>query len=676
MKNRLHIPFLLLTILPGLLVSGQVKFTTVASGQEIGRSDYLKIEYVVENAKQIDQLEPPDFPGFTIVQGPMQSSGMTVINGNVSQSIGVSFVLQPEKTGKFTIQGATANVDGKKIRSNPVTITVTATSSGNSANNNNNLVPSNPFSQLGIPDPMAANPMDVDRENILRPGENVKEKISRNLFLKVQVDKTTCYVGEPIVATYKLYSRLNSEGRVTKRPSLNGFSVYDMVDPGTDVTSVEKLNGKPFMVHIIRKTQLIPLQAGSINLDPCEVENNVHFFKAAPRHTSRSSGDPFQDLFDRMNDNSAVGPEVIQNVTLDTKPVQITVKPLPEAGRPADFNGAVGNFSMQSDLPDRSVAAQDEASLRVTIKGSGNLPVMTAPQVQWPSGIEAFDPTAKEEINKTVVPMKGSKTFTYLFSPHAAGHYTLPAVSFSYFDPVAGIYKRVATNPIDLQVAPSSKKAKDQPRTVASGPEPSTARGIPDFIDRHLESIFAILILSAIALYLWRQNLRLRNTAQAPGRAPSPSAPPASASSAYATFSGSSASASAAAYSTAAEKAAALIPNPRSTMDPKPEADPLADARSRFDNGDYSGFYRDLNRAIWMGISANLNLPASELNKFNISRRLAAKGWDAENILSLEHVLNECEMNLYTPAYDPDNMQQLMKQAESLLRILVPHSTY
>jgi hypothetical protein len=650
---------LLLTILPGLLASGQVKFTTVASGQEIGRSDYLKIEYVVENAKQIDQLEPPNFPGFTIVQGPMQSSGMTVINGNVSQSIGVSFVLQPEKMGKFTIQGATATVDGKKIRSNSVTITVTATSSGNSANNNN-VSPSNPFSQLGIPDPMAAGPADVDRENILRPGENIKDKISRNLFLRVQVDKTTCYVGEPIVATYKLYSRLNSEGRVTKRPSLNGFSVYDMVDPGTDATSVEKLNGKPFMVHIIRKTQLIPLQAGSINLDPCEVENNVHFFKAAPRHPSHNSGDPFQDLFDRMNDNSAVGPEVIQNVTLDTKPVLITVKPLPEGGKPSDFNGAVGNFSMQADLPDRSVAAQDESNLRVVIKGSGNLPVITAPQVQWPSGVEAFEPTAKEDINKTIAPMKGSKTFTYLFTPHAAGHYTLPAVSFSYFDPVAGAYKRIATNPIDLQVTPPSKKARDLPRTAASGSENSTARAIPDFIDRHLESIFAILILSAIALYLWRQNLRLRKAEQEKIAAAKVVAPPQP---------GGPSSA-------AAEKAAAAIPNPRSTMDDEPEPDPLADARSRFDNGDYSGFYRDLNRAIWRGISANLNLPASELNKFNISRRLAAKGWDSENILSLEHVLNECEMNLYTPSYDPYNMQVLLKQAESLLRILVPHATY
>src|SRR6185437_16969534 len=84
----------------------------------------------------------------------------------------------------------------------------------------------------------------VNREEVLRPGENVNDKIRKNLFVKVQVDRNTCYVGEPIVAAYKLYSRVNEEPRLTKRPSLNGFSVYDMIDPGADAVSVEKLNGK------------------------------------------------------------------------------------------------------------------------------------------------------------------------------------------------------------------------------------------------------------------------------------------------------------------------------------------------------------------------------------------------------------------------------------------------
>ena len=337
----IRIPLIfLIALLPGLFVAGQVKFTTVASSQEVSRGDYLQVEFVVENARQIEQLNPPDFPGFKISQGPIQSSGMSIVNGNMSQYKAISFVLQPVKTGKFIIGGASATVDGKHMQSNSITITVTVAApgaaGGNAPNNNNSLMPPS------MPDPFGGggNPADIDREYVLKPGENIKDKIRKNLFVRVQVDKNSCYVGEPIVATYKLYSRLSSESRVTKRPSLNGFSVYDMIDPNSDAVSVEKLNGKSFTVHIIRKTQLIPLQSGTIDLDPVEVENTVHFVKGAARQERRRSGNALRDLFDQLSDDNDTGPEVDENVTLDTKPLAITVKPLPEENRPVDYNGA------------------------------------------------------------------------------------------------------------------------------------------------------------------------------------------------------------------------------------------------------------------------------------------------------------------------------------------------
>ncbi len=100
-----------------------------------------------------------------------------------------------------------------------------------------------------------------------------------------------------------------------------------------------------------------------------------------------------------MSDDNATGPEIEQNITLDTKPVAITVKPLPEENRPGNFNGAVGNFSMQAGLENKAIGAQDEATLRLVVNGSGNLPVINAHLVQWPSCLEAFDPTAREDIN-------------------------------------------------------------------------------------------------------------------------------------------------------------------------------------------------------------------------------------------------------------------------------------
>ena len=96
----------------GIPVQAQVHFTAQASLKEMGKTDYVEVQFIVENAKQIDNFKTPDFPDFTIVQGPSQSTGMSIVNGNMSQYKGVSFVLQPKKLGVLTINPATATVDG------------------------------------------------------------------------------------------------------------------------------------------------------------------------------------------------------------------------------------------------------------------------------------------------------------------------------------------------------------------------------------------------------------------------------------------------------------------------------------------------------------------------------------------------------------------------------------
>ncbi len=175
------------------------------------------------------------------------------------------------------------------------------------------------------------------------------------------------------------------------------------------------------------------------------------------------------------------------------------------------------------------------------------------------------------------------------------------------------------------------------PGLVATAPSAwDKAKG---FIQQHLEFIFAFIILFSIAVYLWRQNTRFRlaEREKADG------------------------------VRKTAERLA-------TTVATEAVGDPLSNARQRFESGDYTGFYRELNRAVWKAITDQLDIPASDLNKYNIARRLEARGWDAQATRSLEHILNECEMNLYTPAYDMYNMQQLLRQAEDLLRVLVSHS--
>jgi hypothetical protein len=612
--------YVFLSLLVGaqyLPVSAQLKFTTVTSSNEIGRSDYVQVQFIISNAKQIEQFSPPSFPDFQIVEGPSQSSGMSNINGNISQYQSVSFVLQPTKMGKFIINGATATVDGKSMHSNSVSINVTATSSGNARNN-----AVQPFFHPIWPDEP-----EVNKEYVLKPGENVADVIKKNLFVKVQVSKTKCFVWEPLVATYKLYSCLRSESRVTKLPSMNGFSVYDMIDPNKTTPTYETINGKRFTVNVIRKTQLIPLQPGTVTLDPVEIDNDVYFIKGGgrPRHHNNL----LDDFFDNFSDEES-GNMIEQHITLSSAPLQVTINSLPEKDKPADFSGAVGSFNIDAKLENKKIAARDEGILKLTINGKGNLPMVNAPQINWPSTIDGYDATAKENVDKTVAPMSGSKTFNYIFSPKTKGDYTIPSIDFTYFDPATTSYKTIKTGAVEFSASPESKKNRSSGNLTAA-PVNADPGVLKPFIQDHLEWIFAILILTAVAIYLWRQNVQIKKE-------------------------------------NLARAAAVKIEKEQKPVVSLEATDPLSRARKFLEYNDFRGFYEELNRATWNFLCEQLHIRSSELNKQNVIRQLQARGWSPHDIFHIEDLLHKFEMNLYTPDYSEINSHQLLQETENLLK--------
>jgi BatD DUF11 like domain len=595
--------------------TAQVNFSAQASTKDMGKTDYVEVQFIVENAKQIQNLEPPDFPDFNIVQGPNQSSGMSIVNGAMTQYRGLSYVLQPKKTGTLTIKSASATIDGQIMHTTPIQIAVHNQSSGQG----NNSPPG--FNPLPDPSwPRAQPPVDMDE--LVKPGENVADKIKKNFLIKVEVSKTDCYLGEPIVATYKLYARLRSDSRVTRHPSLNGFSVYDMIDPADDRVSVEKLNGKNYSVHIIRKTQLIPLQAGDVVLDPVELDNNIYFIKA-DANTEKSPGQGLGGLLDRLFEPEVSGTPFTQHIVLESKPVTIHVKPLPEAGKPADYNGAVGKYSIQASINTNSVDTGDAAILTVTVKGSGNLPVINAPSVLWPAGMESYDVSSKENIDKATAPLGGSKTFSYSFICTFTGQYELPPVKLSYFDPASQLYKTVESNPLHITANPSKKKKITSPAIVMN----KKAVKNPMTSVRIAVGIFLLVLVS---LFTYFQNKKKnRERAERARKAE-------------------------------LEKLKAI----------PVKTDPLQESRDLMMAGDFGKFYASVNRAIWKSVSDKLQLPSSELNKLNIASGLRTRGWSDEEIIQLKNVLNECEMKLYTPEFSTTDMQRVLVSAEEITKKL------
>ena len=599
---------LCLCILGCLQVKAQVKFSTVVNEKEVGKNDYVEVEYLVENAKSVEQFSAPAFNGFNIVSGPNQQNGMSIVNGVMSKYEGISFVLKPTKQGKITIAGATAVVDGKKLISNNVTVLVT-----NAASSQPNPATTNPFFGLSLPEETP----EVNEEYLLKKGENVNDKIKNNLLVKLDVSKTSCYAGEPIVATYKLCSRLKSESRVTKRPSLSQFSVYDMIQPDANNPHIEKINGKAFNVHIIRKVQLYPLQDGSFELDPVELDNTVRFIRT-DETTNKNS---VQQLLDDYMDGLTQGKLEEQRVVLSSKPVTINVKPLPLTARPASFDGAVGKFSISASLAKPVISSNEAAILNVELKGEGNLPLINAPQVIWPEGSTGEEPSVKEDIDKTISPITGSKLFQYSFTVRQAGKIVIPAVEFSYFDPKENAYKIIKTNPFTADVIKSARKIRDAAPAVTPGKNTVDSNDWFDF--KKLLWILPVLILFVAGIAVWKRNRNIKFAKK-------------------------------------------NTPPPVQTEKTIESADPFKAAKIALSATNSQLFYKETGKAIWHILSEKLQITSSHLNKPEVTRMLQQRGVSSETIQELESVLLDCEMALYTPVHTETDMKLKLEKAERL----------
>lgn len=511
-----------------------------------------------------------------------------------------------------TISPTAVTVDGKILQSNPVRLKVVNEPTGNSANRNS------PFSGLlQLDEPQPENNFS---DFILKKGDNVPDKINKNIFVKTGASKTSCFVGEPVVVTYKLYTRLKSESNIIKHPSFNGFSVIDlMTDPNINYVA-EKLNGRDYNVYTIRKAQLYPLQAGAMELETASVENDIHFIKDAYIKSTQQA-----DMFgNRIAAALPAAAFVDEKITLQSKPVTIIVKPLPEADKPVSFNGAVGNFTIDAAVEKNNFTTDDAGKLRIVLSGQGNLPLMNAPEFVWPSGIEAFEPTAKDDLNKQAVPVSGIKTFDYAFNITKEGSYTLPAVEYSFFDATAGKYKTISTKPISIHVTKGSGKKMLLPATTDNR---VTRESFFEtlFTKRWLIILpVALLILTGLFFWLKSETAKEKKIASADIK------------------------------ETWEEK------NKRETVFPK---NPLLQTEAMLVKNDARQFYEALNKELHIFLADKLQLGAEKMNKKNIGESLDRKGVSVADSIAIQQLLDDISMQLYTPFANEGRIPYFYEQA-------------
>lgn len=612
--------------------NGQVNVSQEISPAQINKDQYATFKIIVENGNDIRQVLPPSLKNFIVVSGPNQESGMTSINGHVKQYSALTFVLKPRQAGKLIIESSTVNIAGKAYKTNSSVLMVknATTPGGGSASS----MPVNPFANF---DPFAdSKPSNDYNDYILHKGENVADKVNKSMQMRLETDKTTCFVGEPIVASYKLYTRLKSESKLTENPSFNGFSVIDLTRPDISGYTTQKLNGREYNVYTIRKAQLYPLQSGNIELESAELENNIQFIK--DEYVNNRNND-LSRLFDDLGD-AAVPREGMINQTVNLKsiPVMIIVKPLPEVNKPASFAGAVGSFSIESQIQKPSFPSNEAGKLIVKISGNGNMQLLTAPVLDWPAGIDPFDPKVSEDLDKMSVPVSGTKTFEYSFSVNAEGNYILPAIKFSYFDPKLAEYKTITTKDISFTVTKATGPVAPVP-VVTNNKE--TVSGINKIFNNRWWIIEFIAAVMMIGLIIW-----LRKNKKEPAK----------------------------------QTAEVVIKNEEEIkLNSIVEAsvinqqNPLEKTEECLYMDNCTDFYSLLNTELKNYLSHKLLVDASEINTKNIAVAMDKKNISNDTALQLQQLLQEIEWQLYTPFERNEKMNTLYQGAHDIIQQINAH---
>jgi hypothetical protein len=587
-----------------------------------GQDIYVKAEYpgVVTAGEQFTvmwtvnsgggEFTAPSFTGFYKLMGPQTSysSSTQIINGKMSSSTSYSYVyyLQSVKEGKFVIPPATFTFKNKTYSSDSLHIEVIG--GGTSQKQNATTGGNNSSSDSEV------------------------ESAGKDIFINLSVNRKEVFIGEPVVATVKIYSRVNISGiNEIKYPSFNSFLKSDIETPPLTSLRQENVNGTIYGSGVVQQFLLYPQVTGEISIDPVEISVLIQ------KKVRGAQADPF---FGDFFSSYQTVPKVAASQSM-----KIKVKPLPGT-QPADFSGVVGKLDIKATLNKEEVNVNDAITYKIVISGNGNLKIASAPVLKLSPDIEVYDPKISDDLKNGVNGTTGQKSFEYLMIPRHYGDFTIPPVSYSYFNIASGRYEELTTREFHF----NAKKVNGQNtgatvyggvskedvkylgkdiRFIKSDPGRLKRSGNILLSKQSFLSIYAFSLLAfLLVLFLRREHIR-RNSDLS------------------------------------------LVRNRKAG---KVAIKRLQSASFCLKNDETDQFYDEILKAIWGYLSDKLNIPVSDLTRSNAFAALQAEGIDEDQINSLSKILDTCEFARFAPASSGaeaasvyESASQFIKSVENLI---------
>lgn len=604
MRKLIFLLIIFVVASTNVFADGKVSFTASAPDVVVV-GDQFRLSYTVTTQKVRD-FRAPSIKGFDVLMGPTRStfSNTQIINGAMSSEKGITFtyILMATTEGDYSISGATITADGDQMVSNSVKIKVLPPDQSAAATSNGAATQGNSSS-----------------------GRNSSASVSsQDLFVTATATKTTVYEQEAFLLTYKIYTRESQlQFDNVKLPDFKGFHSQEIERPSNAKWSQEHYKGRNYYTTVFRQFVLFPQQSGKLTIEPARFDASVA--KAV------RSADPFDAFFNG-------GSNVVEvKKVLTTPAITINVNALP-AGKPADFSGGVGEFTISSSINSKDVKTNDAITIKLVISGTGNLKLLSNPEVKFPEDFEVYDPKVDSQVRLTSSGLSGNRVIEYLAIPRHPGNYKIPAVTFSYFDIKSKSYKTLKTEDYEIKVEKGAGNA-DQVIANFTNKEDLKVLGediryikLKDVTLQPKGSFFygsfinwLFYIIPAIAFIIFFIIYRKQ-----------------------------------AAENANVAKMRTKKANKVATKRMKLAGKLLAENKKE-------AFYDEVLKALWGYISDKLNIPVSRLSKDNVEEKLRNHGVSDELIKEFLDALNECEFARFAPG---DESQAMDKVYSSSLAVM------
>lgn len=605
-----------LLLLFGISISsfGQKGFDVQISAKKIQVGEELIVQYTLHNLNG-KKLVPPNFGGLQLNSGPHQSQSTNIqyINGSFQEDKSVSYTysLQATKPGTYKISKATLiAADNQTYETGEITIEVTKSA------------------------PTAGNGSGIEKGN----AEEVDLK--KEIFSKIILNKSSVYVGEQVTATIKVYTSVNLNGfEPTKVPNFNGFWSQDIKLPQEIKPQQEVINGKPYLAFEVKKIILFPTKEGMLEITPLEVKTTALVpVQVQRRRSNRQPRDWFEYMEMQMEEMmGGMSQYQVQQIpyAFTTGTAKIQVKPLPAKNKPADFLGAVGKYTFQCSTDKNTCKTDDAITLKMMVSGTGNLPLLELPSPSFSKDFELYDPVTKDNFSAGEA-FSGTKTAEIIAIPHMPGKFTLPSLSFSYFDPDKKDYVTLRSADFNFTITgkPSASSAfvsgsTDKEDTKLLGKDirfihskatlTATQEGFlgsPLYFG--LSSMPFLLLLALVAV---RKKME------------------------------------------ALENDVVYMGNKRATKIARAR---LSSAKKYLEAADKQRFHNEVVKGIWSYLGNKLQIDPGALSKEHIAQTLQSKNIDALLIEESNTIIETCEMSLFSPV-SSDEMNKTYEAAVKLI---------